>query len=133
MSASNKTVLLCAAGYLTGSIVGSYMAGSATNHQEVVLWRLAVWVLSAVIFGAHIFIERVRRGSSPQVTARAAASGVALGAFAVALAALIRGLVLNSHNSGKLALALIIFPLAAGLPAFAVAWLGARVIRPGHP
>lgn len=130
MNPSSKTIVLSAIGYLAGSIAGSYLAGTAATHQGVVAWRLAVWILSAVIFATHIFIERVRRSSSPRVSAGRAAGGVALGAFAVALAALIRGLVLHNNNSARLGLALIIFPIAAGLPAFFVAWIAAKVIRP---
>jgi hypothetical protein len=94
------------------------------NHVRV--WRLAAWLVSAAAFTTHIGYESFRMRTVPSRAAWRAALAVALGAFALALSATIHSLVVGSTSQHQrlVLLALVIWPVMTGLPAFFVA-LGA--------
>jgi predicted Na+-dependent transporter len=98
------------------------LAGSAASPQLRVTWRLTAWVLSAVVFAAHVWYERVRRSNAPRTTAWHVCTAVALGGFGLALAASI-------HNGRVLALALVVWPLLLSVPAYVVALLAAAALK----
>ena len=87
------------------------------------VWRLVAWVVSAVTFAAHIGYEHFRLGHSPRRTALHSAMAVALGAFALAVAANVHRYWAASNNQRffGLTLALVAWPALCGLPAFVVA------------
>ena len=119
------TVILLGAVYLAVGLTFAALAGSAGSHQMVVAWRLAAWVISAAAFGAHIWYEHSRLGNAPRTTAWHASAAVALGAFALAVAARIHAHVTGSGNPHLLTFALVAWPVLCGLPAFVVAFAAA--------
>ena len=106
--------------------------GVLANAHHVRLWRLAAWVVSAVVAAVQIGYEH-RRGSSPRATALHAAGAVALGAFGLALAANVHWLFAATRGPRSPLLALLVWPVITAIPAFlaalAVAALLARFSR----
>ena len=137
MNASGKyqwlrAVILFGMVYL---VVGVAFPNPSASNQMQFIWRLAAWLTCAVAFAIHIGLEHFRLRNSPRRTALDASVSVALGAFALAAAANIHALTAGTGNQRLLALALVIWPIIAGLPAFAVAWAAAVVlarVRPKH-
>ena len=119
------TVILLGVVYLAVGLTFGALAGSAASHQMVVAWRLAAWVISAAAFGAHIWHEHFRLRNSPRITAWHASAAVALGAFGLAVAARVHAHLTASGNPRLLSVALVAWPLLAGLPAFVVAFIAA--------
>ena len=78
-------------------------------------------MVSAVVYAAHIGHEYFRIRSSPHSTALHAAFGAAVGAFGLAAAAIDHSLVTGTGNLRLLRIALLIWPLITGVPAFVVA------------
>ena len=85
------------------------------------MWRLAAWLTCAVAFAIHIGLEHFRLRNSPCRTALHASLSVALGAFGLAAAANIHALRTQTGNQRLLALALVLWPIITGVPAFVVA------------
>jgi hypothetical protein len=113
-------MLLAAVVYLVAGIGFATLAGRADSHEMRVAWRLAAWVVSAVGFAAHIAYEQLRLGSSPRTTALHASWAVALGAFALAVAATEHARAASRYQASY-ALALLLWPVLTALPAFVVA------------
>ncbi len=121
-----RAVLLMGAVYLVTGLVFATLAGWSGSGQMRVIWRLAAWVISAAAFTAHIGYEHVRLRSTPRTTALHASLGVALGAFGLAVAANLHAPPASSQkHSQALTLALLLWPVLTGLPAFTVALAGA--------
>jgi len=118
-------VILLGVVYLAVGLTFGALAGSAASHQMVVAWRLAAWVISAAAFGAHVWHEHFRLRNSPRITAWHASAAVALGAFGLAVAARVHAHLTASGNPRLLSVALVAWPLLAGLPAFVVAFIAA--------
>jgi hypothetical protein len=74
--------LLAGALYL---IIG--VAFGPLSVPSVFFWRLAAWIVSAVVYAAHIRYERFRIGAALHSTALHVAFGTALGAIGLAAAA----------------------------------------------
>ena len=85
------------------------------------MWRLAAWMISAVVLAVHIAYEYFRLNSSPLITALHTAVAVAIGAFGLAVVANVHELAAGSTYRYLLALALVAWPLLTGVPAFVVA------------
>jgi hypothetical protein len=102
-------------------VVGVAFPNPSASHEIQFMWRLAAWLTCAVAFAIHIGLEHFRLRNSPRRTALHAAASVALGAFALAAAANIHALTARTGNQRLLALALVIWPIMAGVPAFVVA------------
>jgi len=93
------------------------LSGSA----PIRIWRLAAWLASAVAFGAHLAYEHLRLRTSPLRAAFHVSLAVAIGAFALAVWVNLRGHWLGTSQQSPLApLALVLFPLVTGGPAFLV-------------
>ena len=122
------SVLLAGVVYL---IIGLSFAPLAT--PSVFFWRLAAWIVSAVVFASHIGYEHFRLRSSPRLAAWHVALGAAVGAFGLAAAANVRSLQAGSGNVRLLRIALLVWPAITGIPAFvivlAVSALLARLSR----
>lgn len=105
--------------------VGVWFPNPAASNPRQFVWRLAAWVLCALAFVIHIGLEHFRLRNAPCRAALRTAAAVALGAVGVAVAANIHALATKTGNHGLLALALVIWPVVAGLPALVVAWVAA--------
>ncbi len=123
-----QTAILVAVVYLVAGIAFGALAGAAASHQMRVTWRLAAWVVSAAAFAAHIWYEQVRLRRSPATTALHAAAAAALGAFGLAVAAIVHA---HAVSSNRHVLAFLVWPVVTALPAFVVALAAAA--RPSDP
>lgn len=86
-------------------------------------WRLAAWIVSALVFAAHIGFERFGLRAAPRRAAVHVALAAALGAFGLAVGANVHSLAAVSpvpHRSLLIA-ALVVWPAITGVPAFLVA------------
>jgi len=88
---------------------------------SVFFWRLAAWVVSGVVYAAHIGYEHFRLRNSPRTAALHVALGTAVGAFGLAATATVRSLLTGTGNLRLLCLALLIWPAITGIPAFVIA------------
>jgi len=116
-------------------VVGVGFPNPPASNKWQFMWRLAAWLICAVAFAIHIALAHFRFRNSPSRTALQAALSVALGAFGLAAAANIHALTAGTGNQRLLALALVIWPVITGLPAFMVAFVAAAVlvrVRPNH-
>ena len=114
-------------------LVGTVFPNPPASDPTQFIWRLAAWIISAVAFGVHVWYEHFRLRNSPRRTALHASMAVALGAFGLAVAANIHSLQAGTGNRQLLALALVIWPIMTGVPAFVVALaaaFGLARIRP---
>lgn len=130
MNASRKyqsllAVILFAAVYL---VVGVAFPNPPASNKMQFMWRLAAWLICAVAFAIHICLALFRFENSPRRTALQAAAAVAIGAFGLAVAANIHSLTVGTGNQRLLALALVLWPLITGVPAFVVAFVAATVL-----
>jgi hypothetical protein len=107
--------------------VGSAALDRSGAPHHVHPWRLAAWLASAAVAVAHIGYEQRQPGGCPLATALHAASAVALGAFGLALAANVHWLRSAPRAQHPPLLALPIWPLITGVPAFIVAFAIAAV------
>ncbi len=119
-----RTVILLGAVYLVIGIAFGTFAGWSASNQMVVTWRLLSFFTSAVVFAVHIGHEHFRLGNSPLLTALHASMAVAVGAFGIAVAANVHGLVTSNHQR-SLIFALVAFPALTAIPAFVVALVAA--------
>jgi len=90
-------------------------------------------VTCALAFAIHIGLEHFRFRDSPPRTALHVSASVSLGAFALAAAANIHALRTGTGNQRLLALALAIWPIMSGVPAFIVALAVAAVLAHLRP
>ncbi len=97
----------------------------AVPGEHARTWRLAAWAVSGILYATHFRYERVRLGSSPHALALHVAMGVAIGAFALALALTMRSVAASGSLAPRWLLALVLFPLVTAAPAFLVALVGA--------
>jgi hypothetical protein len=115
--------------YAIAGLVFGALAGQAASHDAVITWRSVAWFVSALVFGAHIVYEQVRLRTSPKITALHVSLAAALGAFGLAIAANVHAQTLPpQQHSLTLVLALAIWPVMIGLPAFVVALVSAMVV-----
>lgn len=124
-----RAVLLVGAAY---ALVGIVFALPASHAR---FWRLSAWVVSAVVFAAHMVYEHFRLKVAPRPAAFHVALAVVLGSFGLALGANVHAVFVGTGGQHRrlLLLALAIWPVLTGLPALVVAWvvlaLGARFGR----
>jgi hypothetical protein len=92
-----------------------------TGHVQ--LWRFAAWLVSGVAFAAHIGYEHVVLRNRPRSLALHAATAVAIGALGLAVAGFLHSVGVPAAPRSLWGLALVVWPLATGIPAFAVAFV----------
>lgn len=93
------------------------------------MWRLAAWVASAVVAAAHIWYEQSRFRNRPLITALHVALAVGLGAFLLALMAMVHASMVLSHAPyWQYLLALVVWPIITAVPAFLVALVAATIL-----
>jgi cation transport ATPase len=120
-------VLLLAVLY---TLVGVLFAFPDTHVR---MWRLAAWLVSAAAFVMHVGFERFRLHNAPRSAALHVALAAALGAFGLAVAAIVNSVVVGSGSAHQrlLLIALVAWPAITGVPAFLVglvaSWVLARI------
>ena len=104
------------------ALVGIVFAIPADHAQA---WRLAAWGVSAIVYGAHIAYEILKRRVSAGRAALHVAFAVALGAFGLAVGANVHSLFVGSTGQHRqlLRLSLAIWPVMIAVPAFLVAFV----------
>jgi uncharacterized membrane protein len=107
--------------------IGFAFLDSFAGASRVRFWRLAAWLVSAIVFGAHLVYEQ-RRNFSALRTASHVSIAVALGAFVLAVWVLVHGRVSNAPQSALAPLALVLFPLLTWLPAFVIALVAVGLV-----
>jgi hypothetical protein len=84
-------------------------------------WRLSAFIISALVFAAHMAYEHFRLRNTTRLTAWHTSVAVAFGAFALALVANIHDLGSASGYRPRMLIALVAWPLLTAVPAFIVA------------
>jgi len=120
-----RAVILLGVVYLVVGIAFAAFAGWSASNQMRIAWRLTAWVISAVAFAAHVWYERFRLRNSALTTALHTSMAVAVGAFALAVAANVHGQWVASSHQSSLAFALVAWPALTAVPAFLVALIAA--------
>jgi hypothetical protein len=120
------TVVLFGVVYL---VVGVAFPNPSAADKNQFLWRLAAWVLCAVAFAIHIGLEHFRFQNSARRIAFRISVAVAVGGFGLAVAANVHALTRGTGNRVLLALALVLWPLITGVPAFLTAFVIAAALR----
>jgi hypothetical protein len=118
-------VILLGAVYLVIGIAFGAFAGWSASNQMRATWRLLAFLTSGVVFAVHVGYEHFRLGNSPLITASHASMAVAVGAFALAVAANVHGQWVASSHQRALAFALVAWPALTAVPAFVVALVAA--------
>jgi hypothetical protein len=116
-----RTAILVGVLYLAVGKAFAALAGAAASNQMQFFWRLSAFVISAVVFAAHIAYEHFRLRNTARPTAWHASAAVAFGAFGLALAANIHDLGSASGYRPRMLIALVAWPLLTAVPAFIVA------------
>lgn len=114
-----RTAILFGLGYF---LVGRLFAVPGEHAQA---WRFAAWVVSFFIYTTHFRYERARPSSPPRVVALHVATAVAIGAFGIAVAGMMRSLTTQGSLKPTWLLALVLFPAVTAVPAFLVALIAA--------
>jgi len=122
-----STVILVGVLYLAVGLASAALAGAAVSDQMRFFWRLSAFVISAVVFAAHIAYEHFRLRNGARPTAWHASAGVDFGAFALALAANIHDVSSASGYRPRMLIALLAWPALTAVPAFLVALVVATV------
>ena len=115
--------------YIVVGVAFAQFAGHST-FLGARFWRLAAWVASAIAFGTHIQHERVTLGRTLFATGLHAATAAAVGAFGLALAAIVHRHNVGLPGSRLLGAALIIWPVMTFIPALLVGMAAATLMRP---
>ncbi len=126
---------LVAAGYALVGIAFAEFARISAGSEMRQFWRLSAWVVSFALLGAHLAHEAAGRRREPRRAAFHVAVGVALGAFGLAAWINLHARIVSGHRSPLAPLALVVFPVVTGIPAFFGAWAAASVLarrRPGR-
>ena len=116
-----RAVLLLGGLYFAIGLIFGTLAGSVSSDQMRITWRLLAWLFSAIAFAAHIGYEQLQLRRPRVTTAFHAALAVALGTFLLAAASIIHGQASGASHQSRRALALVLWPILAALPAFVVA------------
>lgn len=122
------TAILVGVLYLGVAMVTGALAGAAGSNQIQFFWRLSAFVISAVVFAAHIASEHFRLRNTARPTAWHASVAVAFGALGLALMANIHDLGSASGYRPRMLIALVAWPLLTAVPAFIVALVVAAVL-----
>lgn len=110
------------AAILVGVLYAAVGVLFALPSNQVRVWRLAAWLVSGCVYAAHIWYERFKMRNSPVLTALHVAVAAGVGGFGLAVAAIVHSLfVPPNYERSRLALALLVWPLVTGVPAFLIA------------
>ena len=128
-----RAVILFGIGYAVVGVTFPALANLSTFDGVQVMSRWAAWLVCAVAFVVHIAYEHFRLSSPLRSTALHVSLAAAIGAFGLAVAANIHELGAASSYRPSLALALVLWPLMAVVPAFVVALAAATLIARVRP
>jgi hypothetical protein len=107
---------------LVGIVYGAVGVLLAIPSDHARMWRLAAWVISAVIYGLHIGYEQFRLRRRFVASSFHVAVAAAIGGFALAVAAVVHSfLVQPPYPRSRFYLALVLWPMLTGVPALLVA------------
>ena len=121
-------VLVAAAAYVVVGLLTAALAGRAATNHGTITWRLVAWLLSLIIFVAHLAFSRRSRRLSVPIGAWNVALAVAVAAFVLAAVGPVRSHWRDAHMLRIAVSSLVAWPLLAGVPAFLVALLGGYMI-----
>lgn len=125
-----RAALLAAAVYfLVSGLALAEIAGRATTEPARFAWRMTSWVIGALTITAHIAYEQLRLGSRPMVAALHVSLGVAIGMALLAASALIRALATHTGRPELLGLAIVLWPVVAGVPTFLATFVASLLLR----
>jgi hypothetical protein len=113
--------------YVAAGIASAALAGAASSTQMRLLWRLSAFVISGVVFAAHLAHEHFRLRNPARPTAWHASVAAALGGLGLALWANLHDLASASGYRPRMLVALVAWPLLTGVPAFLVALVVAAI------
>jgi len=114
---------------LVGILYGVIGILFALPSNQVRVWRLAAWLLSAGVYAAHIWYEHFTLRNAPRTTAMHVATAVGIGGLALAVAATIHSLfVPPNYQRSRFLLALVVWPIVTAVPAFLVALVAGTVL-----
>ena len=122
-------MLAVAATYVVVGLVTAELAGSASTVQMRNRWRLAAWLLSAVIFVGNLIFDHVRLRSGTRDSAVHVAAAVALATFVLAAVGPVRSHWGTSDIARVALLSLPLWPILAGAPAFLIALVAKPILR----
>jgi len=114
------------ASYLAVGIGFAELARMVPSSEMRLFWRLGAWAASFAILAAHLVFETRRH--PPRRAAFHAAVGVALGAFGLAAWINLHAPARSGRRNVLVPLALVVFPVVTGIPAFLGAWAAAAVL-----
>jgi len=117
-----RAALLIGAVYL---LVGRV---STLPEDNVGMWRITAWAISAALFTAHFWYEHFRLRTAYRPAALHIAAAVAIGAFGLAVAGMIRSLSTAGTLRPVWLLALVLWPAITAVPAFLVALAGGAIL-----
>jgi hypothetical protein len=124
-----RVAMLIALVYPVVGIAFAALANPSASNGMRLTWRLAAWLASAAAFAAHLRYEHFRLRSSPPRAALHVSAAVALGAFLLAVWVNVHAHWVASGPQSPLApLALVVFPVVTGVPAFVVALVAVAVL-----
>lgn len=115
------TAIFAGAVYSAVGRAAAALAAAATSDQMQFFWRLSAFLISAVLFAAHIAHEHFRFHNKALPTASHASVAVAFGAFGLALMANLNELGSTSGFRPRMLIAPIAWPILTAVPAFIVA------------
>jgi hypothetical protein len=112
---------------ITYAVIGVVFAWPAAHVRA---WRLAAWLVSAALFAGHIAYERLGLGNPSRRAALHVAVSVAIGAFGLAVGAVVHSLLVGSSSAHHrlVLIALVVWPVITGVPAFLVAFVAGEVL-----
>ena len=112
--------------FLRALLVGAIYAAigvvfaAPTSHAR--MWRLGAWLASAAVYAAHLTYEEFRMRCSVWATTWHVAVAASVGGFGLAVAATVHSLLVPpTYHRSRFLLALVVWPIVTGVPAFLVA------------
>ena len=124
---SVRMVLFLAVVYLLLGMGFAELARESSTNPAI--WRRLAWVFSAVAFAGHIGYEQFRLGNPGQTVATHVSFAAALGALGLAVSANVHELLGAASYRGRLAVALVAWPVLIAIPAFVVAMVATAVLK----
>jgi hypothetical protein len=114
--------VLAGVAYFVVGFVFAQLDDLAVTDRGLFIWRLGAWVMSAMVYVAHVGHEHFRFRNSPVSIAVHTAAGVAFGAFLLAAAATVHAMMVElTVPFSRYLIALVAWPIITAVPAFIVA------------
>jgi hypothetical protein len=117
------TAILVGVIYPVVGVMFAQLSGAAGSARIGFIWRLSAFLVSGLVFGAHIAYEHLRLRSPARPLAWHTAAAVAIGGFLLALVANIHDLGSSAGYRPRMLIALAAWPLLTAVPAYIVALL----------